>query len=175
MDSTRKRGWFSMADSSHLFFNTERTAFQFDGTLKNIVWYLDGLGARKFYEGKQVIAPAYNSPKNPVLTLDKVQLGDGYEQVTLAGINPVQQVFDLSFAKRRRVIAVAMDRFFRGEPLGSIYYRDPSQWFWWLPPYPLAQENSQPIKVRCEKWSAVPVEWDSVNVTAQFIESFEPG
>lgn len=156
---------------SHLYFNTSRSVFLLDQNLRGIAW-TDSGGARVLREG--MLEPSYGSPKDSKPDLDKVKFGDGYEQVTLAGINPVQRTFNLNFNKKRRAIAVAMERFFKGEPDGSIYSRDPSQWFWWLPPYPLAPLGSLPMKVRCEVWNATPVDYDTVNLTATFIESFEP-
>jgi len=156
---------------SHLYFNTTRSVFLFDQTLRGIAWS-DSSGSRVLIDG--MIEPSYNSPKDAKAALDKIQFGDGYEQVALAGINPVQRSFNLAFNKKRRVIAVAMDRFFKGEPEGSIYNRNPAEWFWWLPPYPFVPLNTPPMKVRCESWNSVPVEYDTVNVSATFIESFEP-
>lgn len=156
----------------NLYFNSSRSVFLLDQNLRNIVWIVNDSGQRVFRDG--FIEPSYDSPKSPKTNLDKLQFGDGYEQVALAGINPVQDSFELTFSKKRRALAVAMDRFFRGEPEGSIYNRNPSEWFWWIPTYPLAILGSQPIKVRCENWKVVPVSWDSVNVTATFTQSFEP-
>ena|SRR5436190_2731409 len=156
---------------ANLYFNTSRSVFLFDQELRDIAW-TDSGGPRVLRDG--ILEPSYNSPKDQKPNLDKVQFGDGYEQVALAGINPVQKSFSLNFNKKRRAVAVAMERFFHGEPEGSIYHRDASQWFWWLPPYPLAMRGSLPIKVRCEGWTSTPVEYDSVNVVATFIESFEP-
>jgi phage-related protein len=158
---------------AHLYFNTEKSVFQFDPTLRNVVWKTVS-SQRVFYEGASVIPPSYGSPKEPVIALDKVKFGDGYEQVALAGLNPVQDVFNLNFNKKRRVVAVAMERFFKGEPEGSIYARNVSEWFWWLPPYPYAPEGSLPIKVLCDRWNLTPDTWDSVNISATFTQSFEP-
>jgi phage-related protein len=156
---------------AHLYFNTSRSVFLFDQSLRGIAW-IDSGGGRVLREG--ILEPSYNSPKDQKPDLDKIKFGDGYEQVALAGINSTQEVFSLNFNKKRRAVAAAMNRFFKGEPEGSIYNRDPSQWFWWLPPYPLAGLGSLPMKVRCENWNVTPVEYDSVNITANFLQSFEP-
>lgn len=156
----------------NLYFNTGNTVFKFDPTLEGIIWYKSGT-SRLFYN-PQVIPCSYNSSDSPEVTIDKVQFGDGYEQVTEAGLNPVRNVFEVRFTKIRRATGRAVSRFLQGEPEGSIYYRRPSEWFYWVPPYPLAAIDSQPLKIRCEKWRITAENFDTVNIDATFVKTFEP-
>ena len=157
----------------NLHFNTEHSIFRFDPSLEGLVWYTVG-AEFKFYDGRQVIAASIRSGYSPEVTLDKVQFGDGYEQVTESGINPVRDKFDIVFDKKPRAVTRALKRFFNGEPgMGTIYDRRPSEWFFWLPPYPYAEETDEPKRFRAEKLVITPDDY-AFTTTVQFIQTFEP-
>lgn len=159
----------------NLYFNTTSSVFLQDPTLEGYVWaYSDTSHQTKLLLDPAVIPVSYSTSLEPTLSLDKIQLGDGYEQVTEQGIRPVRDVYNITFGKRRPQVAIAMDRFFRGEDEFSIYNRRPSEYFWFTPAYPFDKVTALPRKFRCETWKMIPETYSAITITAQFIESFEP-
>lgn len=160
----------------NLYFNTSLSVFRFDESLKDIIWTDPG---RVLIFGEQAIPCSYNTGVSPEFLVDTVQFGDGYEQVSESGIHGRRDVFSVVFSKQRRVVANAIRRFIYGEAENSIYARRVSEWFWWLPPYPIGERTSasdsvRVMKVRCNSFRMVHETFDSVNINATFVESFEP-
>lgn len=157
-----------------LYFNTARSVFRFDPSLQNIIWRSGGNGII-FTHGEHVIPAAYGTSLNPEINVDEVKFGDSYEQVTEAGINPVRDVFEVLFSKQRREVTHAVQRFLKGEGNGSIYNRRPSEWFWWLPPYPFyANSINEPMRIRCLNYSIVPIAFNAWDIKCTFAQTFEP-
>lgn len=161
----------------NLFFNGPKSVFMVDPTLENIVWKWTNPSTKitrtTIDPNGEPIPFSYGTRSNPELTLDVLTLGDGYEQVTEAGIRPVRLQMNIMFAKKRPEVARALYRFFAGDP-GTIYDRRPSEWFWFKVPYPFDDAEAAPRKFRCTSFPIEPVTWHANNVNCTFVESFEP-
>ncbi|QBC44465.1 phage tail protein [Iodobacter fluviatilis] len=90
------------------------------------------------------------------------RFGDGYEQRQPAGLNIHPRTWNLKFTARKGVDADAIDEFFKARNGGV-------DWFWWSP------QRSAPVKVRCETWTKDEKGFNNVDITAEFIECFDPG
>jgi len=157
-------------------FNTEDSVFKGDPSLKGIVWKWDNelFPKKKLLIRPEAIPFSYGTENSPIVTVDVLKLGDGYEQVVEAGIRPVQDSYKVVFDKKPRVVARALVRFLEGEGPGSIYERRPSEWFWVKWPDSFERPEAPLRKFRCQKYSITPVTYDAVTVNAEFVESFEP-
>jgi len=117
----------------------------------------------------------YQTSLKPKTLIDRVQFGDGYEQVTESGTRSQKLVFEIRWENIDDARAIALQRFLRGEGSTSIYYRRPSEWFWWYPPAPLRTPNMRPMKFTCiDNWTVTPITFNSNSVSATFEESFAP-
>lgn len=160
-----------------LFFNTERSVFFLDPTLENVCWKVLPSGQRVGLEDPLDPMPvSYETTLKPVTFADRLQFGDAYEQVTESGIRSSRRVYEVRFSQVPDARAIALQRFFRGEGINSIYYRRPTEWFYWLPPRPLRTPDMvAPLRFLCiDKWSVTPVTFNSNTVSATFEESFVP-
>lgn len=160
-----------------LYFNSERSVFFLDPTLQGVCWRELPSGQRVGLEDPADPMPvSYETTLKPVTFADRVQFGDGYEQVTESGVRSSRRVYEVRFSKIPDARAIALQRFFRGEGINSIYYRRPSEWFYWLPPRPLRTPDMvTPLKFIClDKWSVTPDTYNSNTVSATFEESFTP-
>lgn len=161
----------------NLYFNTSKSVFMLDPTLENLVWKWVNPSTKitKTFVSTtgEPIPISVGSRLNPEVTLDILTLGDGYEQVTEAGLRSVRLKLDVIFAKRQPEIAWALNRFFRGDA-GSLYDRRPSEWFWFKVPYPFDDANAQPRKFRCISFPTEPIAFHANTLTCEFVESFEP-
>lgn len=161
----------------NLYFNTTSSVFLNDPTLENIVWKwvnpATKVAKAMMSATGEPIPPSYGTRVNPEISVDVLTLGDGYEQVTEAGIRPIRKKLSLVFAGRRPEVTRALDRFFGGD-LGTLYDRRPSEWFYFKVPFPFDDANAQPRKFRCQQYSIEPVTYQSNTVSAEFVESFEP-
>lgn len=158
----------------NLFWNTSQSIFFQDPTLIGKAW-------RSLPDGRRVgilntddpLPPSYDSRLKPKTLVDRLQFGDGYEQITESGIRSQKLIFDLRWTALEDEKARAIQRFLTGEGENSIYFRRPSEWFWWLPPKSLRTNSTLPIKVICvDNWEITPTTWNSNNVSATFEESF---
>lgn len=159
----------------NLHFNGSLSVFFRDDTLRNISWKLDTNGQPV---GTVVrddpLPPSYSLPVEPRISLDRVSFGDGYEQVTESGINPVKLVFKVRWSHLRVQQATALFRFFNGEGISSIYYRRPSEWFYWKPPPPFSMATSLPRRFICVEFPVTLNQWNDSEIQATFEESFQP-
>lgn len=160
----------------NLYFNGTSSVFFQDSSLKDDAWRSLNTGERVgLVVRDDPFPPAYNSSVKPKTLIDRVQLGDGYEQVTESGVRSQKLMFDLRWTALSDKRITALQRFFTGEGTTSIYNRRPSEWFWWFPPTPLSRGVVLPIKVLCvDGWSSTAVTWNSNDLSATFEESFQP-
>ncbi len=87
--------------------------------------------------------------------------GDGYGQSGADGINNMPLVRTLTFANRDSAEIAAIDAFLRSQ--GG------AKWFWFTYPGKTA------IKVKCKKWSAVPIAANLETLSCIFEQVFNPG
>lgn len=158
----------------NLHFNGPLSVFFQDTTLRNIAWKLSGIGQPTgIIVPDDPVPPSYGISGAPKATLDTVEFGDGYMQVTESGVNAVKRVFNVQWIHVRTEVGTALRRFFEGEGENSIYYRRPSEWFFWRPPKPFATDL--PIKIITLELPKIEiVSWNDVNITAVFTETFAP-
>jgi phage-related protein len=90
------------------------------------------------------------------------KFGDGYEQLVPDGLNIHPRRWNIKFTARTGVEADAIDDFFKDRNGGV-------DWFWWSPP------RRGRIKVRCKTWNKIEQGFNNVDITAEFIECFDPG
>lgn len=160
----------------NLYFNTSQSIFFRDPSLQGEAWRINESGLRVgLIVPDDPMPVSYNSALKPKSLVDRVTLGDGYEQITESGVRSQKRLFEVQWNAISDARAKALQRFFLGEGSNSIYYRRPSEWFWWLPPTPLRTTSSIPIRVICvENWACNAITWNSNNFSATFEESFAP-
>lgn len=101
------------------------------------------------------------------LTLDEepavtaTRYGDGYEQRSADGINPIAQQWSLNFEEVDNAIADDIVTFWRAR--GGVEAFD------WTPKW-----GTVAIRVKCSKWSRVPDGDGLSRMTATFQQVFEP-
>lgn len=118
------------------------------------------------------ILPSYTSGFDKELRIASVQFGNGYRQDAPDGINAVKLTVQVVFANRSKRVVEELCAFFEGgiTVTGAHQYdRDPSEYFFWLPPAPF----DVLIKVKCLKYSVVPFSVDVFTLTATFEQTFE--
>jgi phage-related protein len=161
----------------NLYFNTDKSVFMSDPTLENIVWKWVNPSTKTAKTAMSTtgepIPLSYGTRHTPEVTVDTLTLGDGYEQVTEAGIRPVRKKITVVFKAREVQVIRALIRFFEGDP-GTLYDRRPSEWFWFKLPYPYDDANARPRKWRCISFNSEPETYNANTMTCEFVESFEP-
>jgi phage-related protein len=161
----------------NLYFNTERSVFLLDPTLEGMIWYWNSPSNKttRIPYSSEIIPASYGTRSEPLVSLDRLVLGDGYEQVTEVGLRPVRLNMTVVFAKKRPEVVRALMRFFTGEPnSGSIYDRRPSEYFYFKVPYPWDAEDAEPRKFRCTAFPMEPATYQSNTLTCTFEEFFDP-
>jgi phage-related protein len=88
------------------------------------------------------------------------QFGDGYQQRSPDGLNPVVQTWSLSFDDCDNDVATTLIAFLRAN-IGLA--------FDWTPKW-----GTTPIKVTCGQWSRAIASEYSCNIRAEFKQVFEP-
>lgn len=160
----------------NLFWNSSSSIFFRDQTLQGVCWKAlpDGRRVGLVVESDPN-PPSYSTSLKPKTFIDRLQFGDGYEQITESGIRSTKRIYEVRWENIPDLRARAIQRFLLGEGSTSIYYRRPSEWFWWLPPLPLQTPGMLPLKVVCvEGWSITPNTYNSNSVSATFEETFMP-
>ena len=118
------------------------------------------------------ILPSYSTALDAEARVNTVMFGNGYQQDAPDGINTVRKNFAVTFEFRRKRIIEELNAFFSGgiTTTGAFQYdRDPSEYFFFVPPSPFDQLT----KVKCLKWH---IEWKSADVgslSALFTQTFE--
>jgi len=149
----------------NLYFNGQRNIFRFDPNLAQEV-------AR---DPLNPIVPSRATSLKTNFLVDKVQFGDGYAQIAQSGARTFLLTLDMMFEKRSRPVIEAIRRFLQGEGKGSIYFRTPSEYFWYTPPYPFSSENDPPVKWIVEGMMDInPEEYNAWNLRATFQQVATP-
>lgn len=90
-----------------------------------------------------------------------LSLGDGYEQRSPDGLNPVRQVWSLSFEGCDNAVANDIDAFLRTHAGATA--------FDWTPPY-----ATTALRFTCASWGRALATQSTCNMTAEFRQVFEP-
>lgn len=157
---------------ANLYLNTERSPFLLDPTLESIVWTRVA-GVPTYKDKDNPIQFSFGTSDQPEILVDKLQLGDGYEQVTESGIQSHRLRYTLLFNRKPYAVIVALRRFFLGGGANSIYNRRPSEWFWFKAGYPFELANEEPKKFLAS-FSSNAQEWNNHSMTVDLVQSFEP-
>ena len=104
----------------------------------------------------------YGIQTNAKPRIREAQFGDGYSQRSADGLNSHRRTWNLKFTARRGVYADAIDDFLKARKGGV-------EWFWWTP------LRSPPVKVTCRTWNKEEHSFNNVDITAEFVECFDPG
>lgn len=151
---------------ANLYFNgTTDTPFHLDPSLEGII----------SATSEDPIPYTYGTSLDETSTQQTVQFGDGYSQRVQMGINNVNGVYRIEFTKKKKEIALALLRFFRGRSdvhyaQYQMYDRRPNEYFIAKPPH-----SDDFLKFTCERWNWVPEQHDSVTVRAEFQIVYDPG
>lgn len=90
----------------------------------------------------------------------KAKFGDGYEQVTSAGLNPLEQEWSLSFTLLSQATYNAISDFLEA--------RKGAEAFYWVPPGKVTA-----VKVRCEEWADSNPSFGLYAIQAKFHRVYE--
>lgn len=91
-----------------------------------------------------------------------VRYGDGYEARWHDGLNPLAEVWPVSFLNRTTTEADEIDNFLKAR--GGV------ESFLWTPP-----RSSTEIRVICKRWGRVPVRGNLDSIRATFEQVFDNG
>lgn len=89
------------------------------------------------------------------------RFSDGYEQRQADGINTRVTTWDLTFTNRSAAETSALIAFLEA--------RNAVEAFDWTPPF-----EASAIRVVCREWSKTINVYDSITVSAQFVQVYEP-
>ncbi len=104
--------------------------------------------------------PDYQASADKQPRIKAVAFGDGYEQRYNDGLNPIRQVWTLSFVNRDLAEAAAIDAF--------LIARNGVEAFDWTPPRAVAAG-----KYVCKQWQRIPTAGPYDTITAVFTQVFE--
>lgn len=105
--------------------------------------------------------PDVGASKSVKPSVSKVKFGDGYEQRIQKGLNTQPQVWSLTFSARSETETNTIEAFFLAR--GGIEAFD------WTPP-----GGTTALKWKCEEWGIVVGKGNLYNISATFIQVFEP-
>jgi phage-related protein len=103
--------------------------------------------------------PDYNPTADRKPRFKSAKFGDGYEQRSPDGLNPIAQMWGLTFSNRETSEAEAIDDF--------LIARGGHEYFDWTPP------GGSAGRYICRQWSRVLVYYNIESITATFEQVFD--
>lgn len=153
-----------MSSNYSLWFNGPHNAFLSDTTL----------AAEVSKDANYPIRPSYGSQVAVTPDVTPIQFGDGYSQYVRKLVDREQRDFQLQFRRKRGPVITALQRFLSGEGPGSIYSREPNEFFYWLPG---SEWNPKQTALRClvvEPYQVIPEGYDSWSISVKFVRVKTP-
>lgn len=99
--------------------------------------------------------PSYASSLSSEVKLHEARFGDGYSQRVGAGINNIEDKWELAFNNRSKTEKEGIVTFLRSKSSGKA--------FGWIP-----YDETIEVKVTCKKWSVQPIGPNAFSLSCQF-------
>ena len=119
------------------------------------------------------IEPSYGSSAEVDERSRTRKFGDGYEQISPDGINTETLMLTLTYNNISDIVAKELTRFFRGQ--GTLYDRDPQEWFYMLVPEPFDDDNTyKKFRIVPKSFSHTWVGYNQNTVSVEVKQVYEP-